>query len=177
MLFYHYSSTCHWWNTFRGKSCENVSYFAVELTLCEHSYDVVNYWFSFIIAAHVENIWINWYTFAYQTGDNHRHCKTLRDTWTRDSEGPKSIGCFGVSLSLGAPLTSGPLDIVHPVHPLATPWLQTLLIAWVNLTQSSIPVCHSTFRLFSCMSLWKEGSVLFRSISLCCWALAAILVW
>ena len=43
----------------------------------------------------------------------------------RNNEGPPNQCCFGGSFWLGAPGLSGSLDIVHPVHPLATPLYST----------------------------------------------------
>ena len=58
------------------------------------------------------------------------HSEDIRGQWTRDSPGPcpslffssSSFSPFSLCL-LGPPLAPGPLDIVHPCHPLATPLL------------------------------------------------------
>ena len=64
----------------------------------------------------------------------------------RPSGAPKPIIVFGVHFRLGSPGPSGPLDIVHPVRPLATPLSTHLLRPWTLSTHLLRP-CSHTYRL------------------------------
>ena len=74
--------------------------------------------------------------------------------------GPQTNGIFGVHFDIGFLGHSGPLDIVHPVHPLATPLGITYLTSkTANKVFSRVKMSVCTTSLVVVLPLFVTGRI------------------